>query len=152
MPAGRPLKFQSAEELQQKIDEYFESCWTETPITDKKGKEVGTNRFQTKPYTITGLALYLDTSRQTLLEYEGEVEGRDTKDPAFADTIKKAKQRCENWVEENALQNKINPTTAIFNLKNNFKWKDQTEVDHTSKGEQIGGFNYVTPKDDNPDN
>src|SRR4051794_38097416 len=40
-----------------------------------------------RPYTVTGLAVWLDTSRQTLLEYEGEVPGRE-KDPAFADTIR----------------------------------------------------------------
>ena len=36
VPAGRPLKFQSVEELQEKIEEYFSKCKTEgkKPIKD----------------------------------------------------------------------------------------------------------------------
>ena len=32
-------------------------------------------------------------------------------------------------LEENALSNKTNSTFTIFNLKNNFNWKDKTEVE-----------------------
>lgn len=102
--AGRPLKFKTVEELDQKIDEYFSNCdQTE------------------RPYTITGLALALDTSRETLLNYEARDE--------YFDTIKRAKLRCQNWVEDNMLINKANSTAAIFNLKNNYGWKDRQEID-----------------------
>ena len=74
-----------------------------------------------KPYTISGLCLYIDMTRETLSQYE--------KQEQFSDTIKKAKQRIENWVEENSLIGNINPTTSIFNLKNNFGWKDRQEID-----------------------
>lgn len=106
MAAGRPLKFKSVEELQEKIDSYFEYC-------DEKQK----------PYTITGLAGWLDTSRETLLEYEER--------PEFVDTIKAAKIKCEQWVEENAMMNRTNATFAIFNLKNNYGWKDKYENENT---------------------
>ena len=33
-------------------------------------------------------------------------------------------------LEENALSNKANPTFTIFNLKNNFDWKDK--IEHSS--------------------
>lgn len=139
MPAGRPLKFKSAQELQEKIDAYFADCdphmeevseWVQA--RDKEGKllkdENGLNylvevhhKIMTtqKPYTITGLALALDTSRETLLEYEERKE--------FVDTIKKAKDRCHNYVENSLLTS--NPTGAIFNLKNNYGWKDKSEVE-----------------------
>lgn len=110
--AGRPLKFPDAEELHKQIDLYFDSC-------DKSHE----------PYTITGLALYLDTTRQTLLEYEGEVEGRKKKDPAFADTIKRAKLKVENYAEIQLLSS-AHPTGAIFALKNH-GWSDKQELDHT---------------------
>ena len=106
MPAGRPLKFQSVQELQERIDSYFSEC-------EEKEKVV----------SVTGLALYLDTSRETLLDYQEK--------PEFSDAIKKAKLRCENWVEEGALSNKVNATSAIFNLKNNFGWKDKQEMEHS---------------------
>jgi hypothetical protein len=69
MATGRPLKFKSPEQLQAKIDAYFASCWKETPIF-KDGKQIGVTRHQARPYTITGLALDLDTTRETLIDYE----------------------------------------------------------------------------------
>ena len=74
-----------------------------------------------KPYTITGLCLYLDICRDTLIEYEKREE--------FIDTIKRAKNKVENYVEENSLMGKLNPTVSIFNLKNNFGWKDKQEIE-----------------------
>jgi phage-related protein len=119
MPGGRPLKFNNVEELESMIDSYFIEC-------DQSKK----------PYSITGLAVWLDTSRETLINYEER--------PEFFDTIKRAKVKCENWVEEGALMNRINATSAIFNLKNNYGWKDKTEVeqktDITSGGEKITGM------------
>jgi hypothetical protein len=102
---GRPLKFKTPEELAKKIDEYFVMC-----------------DAQEKPYTITGLALALDTSRQTLVNYEDK--------DMFFDTIKRAKDRCENFIEEGMLTNKLNTTACIFNAKNNYGWKDKTEQEH----------------------
>lgn len=109
MPAGRPLKFQSVKELQAKIDDYFSTC--------DLGEE---------PYTITGLALALDTSRETLCEYEER--------PEFVDTIKSAKGKCEKQIEVMALKGKYNPAFAIFNLKNNYGWKDKNESEIYGKG------------------
>jgi len=106
-PGGRPLKFESVEQLESMIEEYFTNC-----------------DIEKKPYTITGLALWLDTSRETLINYEER--------PEFFDTIKRAKVKCENWVEEGALMNRINATSAIFNLKNNYGWKDKTEQELTN--------------------
>lgn len=82
---------------------------------------------QRRPYTVTGLAVWLDTSRQTLLEYEGEVEGRE-KDPAFADTIKRAKQRNENYAEEKLFDGDFPTRGVIFSLSNNARgWAEKRE-------------------------
>ncbi len=101
---GRPRKYSEQKILQTKIDEYFKMC-------DEKEK----------PYTITGLCLYLDIDRVTLLRYEEKAE--------FCSTIKRAKNRVENYVEENSLKGLLNPTVSIFNLKNNFGWKDKQEIE-----------------------
>ena len=121
---GRPPKFKTVEELQNAIDLYFIEC--EDP--EKPGQYL-------RPLTITGLANALDTSRQTLLEYQGEVEGRE-KSQEFADAIKRAKRKVEQYVEEYMFTGK-NQTGVIFNAKNNFGWKDKTETDVTSGGEKI---------------
>lgn len=99
MRTGRPLKFQSVDKLQEAIDFYFRN----TPYED---------------WTITGLALALDTSRQTLLEYEERAD--------FVDTIKKAKEMVENSYEIDLKRH--GRTGTIFALKN-FDWKDKQEFE-----------------------
>lgn len=101
MERGRPLKFESVEELQKKIDAYFASCDEEN-----------------EPITITGLALALDTSRETLCNYEDN--------ELFFDTIKKAKLRVENAYEKRLV--KRGNGGDVFALKN-FGWKDTKELD-----------------------
>lgn len=108
MGAGRPLKFKSVKALQEKIDAYFDEC-------DEKHE----------PYTITGLALALDTTRQGLLNYEDREE--------FYYTIKRAKLRIEHFVEKSLWAPKI-ATGVIFNLKNNFGWVDKQEIDQNVTG------------------
>lgn len=117
MAAGRPLKFKTVEQLQNAIDLYFISC--EDPEDSTK---------YIRPLTITGLANALDTSRETLLDYEEKEE--------YSDTIKRAKGKIHQYVEEYLFIGK-NQTGAIFNLKNNYNWKDKTEQDITTGGEKI---------------
>lgn len=100
---GRPKIFNDVKEVEEKINTYFNYC---------EEKE--------KPYTMSGLAYYLGISRQTLVNYSNQDQ--------FFDTIKKARDRVQMQLEENALSNKANPTFTIFNLKNNFDWKDNNEV------------------------
>lgn len=107
---GRPLKFESPEILEEKINEYFAKC-------EAKGE---------KPL-ITELALFLDTTRETLCDYRDK--------DAYSDSIKKAKLRCQVALERNLVEGKVNPTGTIFNLKNNYGWRDKTEVENEHKGE-----------------
>ncbi|MCP3684615.1 MAG: hypothetical protein GY861_18265 [bacterium] len=111
-PGGRPLKFKSVEELQEKIDAYFESCWIE-----ENGKLI-----RIRPYTISGLALELDTCRKVLLDYEERDE--------YSNAIKKAKGKIESFAEEKLYGNNV--AGVIFNLKNNYGWKDKTEQEHSN--------------------
>ena len=105
---GRPRKFKSPEELQEKIDAYFAEC-------DEKGK----------PYTISGLAYALDTTRLTLLDYQNQPHLAE-----FSNTVTRAKAKVENFVEESLWLPKVANGVA-FNLKNNFGWKDKTETELT---------------------
>jgi hypothetical protein len=116
---SRPLKFQSVEELQEKIDEYFELCDNRTTVAlTKQGKLIEVP--DPRPYTVSGLALYLDTTRQGLINYENRDE--------FYDTIRRAKSKIEAFAEESLWTPKV-ATGVIFNLKNNFGWVDKSEVD-----------------------
>lgn len=115
---GRPLKFKNEKELKTKIESYFKLC-------DKKKK----------PYTISGLALHLDVDTDTLRNYEKRAE--------FFGTVNRARQMCENFIEEGLLMNKINPSAGNFNLKNNYGWEDRTKVDnsHSVDEETINNIN-----------
>lgn len=102
MTAGRPKKFQSVKELQKKIDAYFVDC--------EECEE---------PVTLTGLCIWLDTTRETLMDYQEADE--------FSDTIKKAKQRIENAYEKRLI--KRGNAGDIFALKQ-FGWTDKQEIDN----------------------
>ena len=75
-PVWRPLKFKSPEELQVKIDEYFARCdkGRTKQIVSKGVKWVVQNIVVPIPYTITWLASWLWTNRQTLINYEEKEE------------------------------------------------------------------------------
>ena len=98
---GRPLKFESPQKLQEKIDEYYQ--WA---------------KKHSKPLTITRLACFLDTSRKVLIEYEEKDE--------FSNTIKKAKNIIEADKNERLITAR-NVTGIIFDLKNNHDWRDTRE-------------------------
>lgn len=106
-PGGRPPKYKSVEDMKAVIDKYFEECDnTETP------------------YTITGLAMALDMTRDQVIKYAAKDE--------FKDTIKRAKQKVENSYELRLI--KSGRAGDIFALKN-FGWVDRQEIDQSVKGE-----------------
>lgn len=124
---GRPPKYKTPQALQEKVDEYFESCWFEK-ITESEDKDTGkietsVIRYQQRPYTIAGLAYHLDMTTQGVREYQGKDE--------FSCIIKRAKLKIEMNFEEN-LSGK-NPTGSIFWLKNHAGYKDKTENEITGK-------------------
>jgi hypothetical protein len=123
---GRPLMYKNAEEMQQKIDEYFTECDGKplldnegNPMIDKNGKPI---MYGVRPYTITGLALALGfNSRQALLNYQAREE--------FYDTITRAKARVERYAEER-LFDKDGSNGAKFSLANNFSdWREKQQID-----------------------
>ena len=116
MRTGRPPKYKKPEEMQKVIDEYFESVTWEV-----EGRKI------CKP-TVEGLAYALDLSRMGLLKYEGKKD--------FVYTIKRAKQRIAIALENNLWGNSV--TGTIFNLKNNFGWKDKQEVEQSGTVKVIG--------------
>lgn len=121
---ARPKLYTSVEKMAEDIDKYFLDC-------DEKQK----------PYTMSGLAYALDMDRKSLLNY--------SKDEMFFPTIKKAKEKVEQQLEENALMGKANSTFTIFNLKNNFNWKDAVEVNNTNEINKLDQLLEEIKKDAN---
>ena len=129
MAGGAPRKWKSVKAMQEAIDAYFESC-KGTPLmidgdvaTDKYGRPI---ILDEKPPTVTGLALSLGfTGRQALIDYQGR--------PEFADTITRAKSRCEEYAESR-LYDKDGANGAKFSLGCNFGWRAAEEKAETQAG------------------
>lgn len=123
MPAGAPRKWKSVKAMQEAIDAYFEKCEGESlldgdgnAVRDKNGVPVIINA---RPPTITGLALALGfTGRQALMDYQAR--------PEFADTVTRAKARCEEYAESR-LYDKDGANGAKFSLGCNFGWNSENE-------------------------
>ena len=109
---GRPKLFKTPEELEEKINTYFYQC-----------------KEEERPYTMSGLAFALGIDRKTLINYG--------KDEEFFHTIKRARDFVEQYVEERLLTQSGVTTGVIFNLKNNFDWKDKQEIDANVKTQEI---------------
>lgn len=123
---GRPPKYKSKEEIEEKIEQYFKDCEGH-PLTDDEGNPVY-NKWgypvivDRKPPTVTGLALALGfTNRLSLLNYQGKKE--------FVNTITRAKSRVEQYAEER-LFDKDGTSGAQFSLRNNFKGWNAEQQDN----------------------
>jgi len=101
---GQPLKFSTPEDLQDKVNKYFE----DTPFEE---------------WTITGLALTLNISRQGLYDYD--------KRPGYAEILTQARALVEHSYEIGLKV--VGGSGHIFGLKN-FGWKDTQQIDATISG------------------
>lgn len=117
---ARPLKYKSADELQSRVNEYFE----------------------TTKWTLAGLAEFLDIDRQTLYNYAERDE--------FFDIIKKAREKVEAKYEERliydgqptgvifALKNMgwKDKTEVEQNTNMNLTWKEERTYEAEQKADE----------------
>ena len=135
MPAGRPPRFKTNEELEERINEYFELL-DESKET-KKEKGVYTIHRDVTP-TITGLCIYLGfVDRQSFYDYAKKDE--------FSCTLKNARTAIENHYEQSLANG--SPTGAIFALKN-FGWQDKQVIEEKSERTTQTIVNIIEDKKD----
>jgi len=125
---GRPLKFKNPAELEDKIKEYFDRC-DEWKMVTKIQNGVKLSMNTPFPYTVEGLCVYLDIDRKTLLAYQWEREWSPNNDTEFLHTVNKAKEKILQNLKERALMWENNAAVSIFNLKNNYGYKDQNQTE-----------------------
>lgn len=117
---GRPPYYKTSEELQEKINEYFNGGLKKRTIIVGKGENK--EAIEVPVPTISGLAYFLGfESRKSFYDYES----RD----GFLYTIKRARLFIEQEYEEQLQVG--NTTGAIFALKN-MGWIDKTEIESTN--------------------
>jgi len=108
--AGRPPRFKTPEELQEKVDEYKQHCKDEEELP-----------------SFAGLATFIGMDRQSVYDYENREE--------FSDTIKHVRVYIQKeWIQ--LLGTKAS-TGAIFMLKN-FGWSDKQEHEVTQREFEVG--------------
>ena len=116
---GRPPKYKTAEELQAKIEDYFENGLTYRKVVT--GPPNNRQIREVPVITITGLVLHCGfCDRHSFYDLEKQEE--------FSHTIKRARAFIAKEYEE-LLQNGLG-AGAIFALKN-FGWEDKSEVSNT---------------------
>lgn len=120
---GSPPFIKTPEELQSKIDQYFQEGVKKKTVVI--GRAPNNYTLEIEVPTISGLAYYLGfESRQSFYDYEHR--------PAFSYTIKKVRLFIEQHYEE--MLQTGNTVGAIFALKN-FGWKDRQELETDGKVE-----------------
>ncbi len=110
MAGGRPSAFETVEQLETAIDHYF--------AVDAYVGEDDERRYLP---TMSGLGVSLGVDRQTIINYGKKDE--------FFGTVKAARAKVEAFLEQRLYGNTV--TGVIFNLKNNFGWKDKSEQEIT---------------------
>ncbi|MEY4573261.1 MAG: Flavobacterium phage vB FspM pippi8 [Bacteroidota bacterium] len=120
MGAGQPPYYNSPDELQNKIDEYFKSGINTRKVIIGKGEDK--TEIEVPVPTISGLAIFLGfESRQSLYDYG--------KRPEYSYIIKKAQFFIERGYEEQLQVG--NTVGAIFALKN-MGWIDKMHNENTN--------------------
>lgn len=105
--AGQPPCFESEEELQKAIEDYFNSCLVYE--TDENNLVIGA-KWAKKP-TLSGMAIHLGIARETIWNY--------SKSDRYFHTIKRAKDIITNFTEELLIEGKNIPgaINTLVNLR-----------------------------------
>lgn len=130
MGAGRPKKYTKAG-LQKAVDGYFAGISRTVTARDEHGDlmyndagfEIKITQY-IRPPSVSGLCLYLGIDRSTWQNY-----GDAGLCPELAGVVAQARMRMEAYLEEQLLTREKNVQGLIFNLQNNYGWREKREVE-----------------------
>lgn len=127
MQAGRPKKYTRPRDLQEAVDQYFDAISRTQPIYLEE-QEVQNDRGETmiqrvyfRPPSISGLCLHLGIDKKTWQNYKNR--------KGFDKVVEGAKAQMEAYLEEQLLTREKSVQGIIFNLQNNYGWKQKQEVE-----------------------
>lgn len=163
MPGGRPSKYKPI--FCKKIIEFFsvekakQYIKSERITKKSNGTEEIFREYGWMPNdlpTFNRFARSIKVNEDTVVEWAKAVDKANRlKYPEFSASYNIAKQLQKEFLNDNALKGFHPPASYIFVAKNITDMRDKQDVDLTSKGKSIVGFNYLPPKkngEDNPDN
>lgn len=112
--------------LYEAVERYLKSCRATLPVrldgeivTDENGNEM-TRSVYLVPPRLTQLCLELGITRATWANY--------CNDPAYNEATELARTSVESFLEGELAREK-NVRGIIFNLQNNFGWKEKQEIE-----------------------
>jgi len=123
MAAGRPKKY-TAKAFREAVDAWFRSITVEVQeddVINLDGDPV-TKMIYAVPPTISGLCIKLGIDRSTWQNYADEEEN-----PKHAAVCADVRLRIEAYLEEQLLTREKSLQGIIFNLQNNYGWKERHE-------------------------
>jgi len=127
---SRPKKY-TDKTFEEAVERYFHSIsgmrearnGLGQPILNDEGAPIYVRVYAVPP-TISGLCLFLGIDRSTWQNY-GDTES----EPKKAAVVRSARARIEAYLEEQLLTREKSVQGIIFNLQNNYGWKNKTEVE-----------------------
>lgn len=130
MPSGRKPKY-TRTTFRAAVDKYFQSICYTAPLLNRDGKpqlnddgeEIKLLRYA-KPPCKSALCLFLGIDRSTWQNYANA-----GLHPELADICEEACARIEVYLEEELLTRQKSVQGIIFNLQNNYGWKQKQEVE-----------------------
>lgn len=127
---GRPKKY-TDKSFEEAVERYFASISTTVPARDGNGNVLRSDggepisvRVYAVPPTISGLCLSLGIDRSTWQNY-----GNREEEPNKARVVMAARARMEAYLEEQLLTREKSVQGIIFNLQNNYGWKNKVEME-----------------------
>ena len=148
--ARRAYKWRNPEQLQKFVDAYFESCYG--PVRNPKTGELYTNPDgsfvlgQIKPFTVSGLALYIHVATEVLKTYTREAIdalgyplNADYSGPLYSEIVLEAIRKIENYAEER-LYDRDGFGGGRFVLNAAFGWtekKEQAEINNMKEQNKL---------------
>ena len=107
-------KLVDVDELEKKIEAYFEVCDALNTPADGKKEE----KKVKKPYSLSGLLLALGLTRNEFEKLHAS--------PRYKPLLSRTLSRIEAFTEENALAGTLSASAAVNSLKFNFGWGAKT--------------------------
>ena len=122
---GRPPKYESPEQMQVAIDQYFKQCEAgKKTFVIRRGKEI--EKTVRIPKTVSGLALALGfSSRRSILNYQEKDE--------FLPIISRAKLEIENDNLEGGFTGEYEARICALNLSANFGYATKKQIENDIK-------------------
>lgn len=127
--AGRPMRYTAAA-FAEAVEHYFRSITRVVPICaggevllNENGEEARETAYL-RPPSVSGLCLALGIDRSTWQNY-ADAE----KNPGHAAVCAQARMRIECYLEELLCTKEKSVQGVIFNLQNNYGWRERREVE-----------------------